>query len=125
MLKLIWIYTGKIISRSVIILYDKLGLRCIWEKFQPPLNNKGERPPSTFALWLTLIWVGLFLAASIRYELALSKLETKVRLATYLAKVEGWKSDITESPSLQNTRIPSPPSIIDPISSIFVIIHPY
>jgi uncharacterized protein YjbI with pentapeptide repeats len=113
----------KIFKKLSIIIYDILGLKLIWEKIHPPINDKGEQEPRTFIIWLLGIYISLFGLASSRYEQILSRLENQVNFIISQTDSANWRSLSNEIPILQQTKIPTAPTITNPISVITSFFH--
>jgi len=98
-------------------VFDFSGIRAIYEKIRPPTekNKSGDyKAPSTFLLWIFGIYIAFFGVASQRYENSMDKLEARANAIITLVASNTWKSAISRIPAIQNTLIPTPPTLINP-----------
>ncbi|MCP5004683.1 MAG: pentapeptide repeat-containing protein [Planctomycetes bacterium] len=111
------------------LLWDKTGVRFICRKFQPEKESVTSNPvyarPATFVLWTIGIYVALFGIASSRYELSLSRAESKLntivaQLGTSKKKV--FRNLIDQVPVLQKSMTPLKPKIFHPISVVMSLV---
>jgi hypothetical protein len=109
----------RLIRATALFIYNLFGIRAIVHKiWQPTEESKtGKyRAPSTFFLWFTGIYFAFFGIASQRYELSLAKLEARANSIITLSASDAWKMAIEMIPTIQNTEIPIPPFMSDPLS---------
>ncbi len=60
------------------LLWDFSGLRFIWQKIKPPVDQStNKRAPVTFLLWVIGAYVAFFGVASQRYENRVDKIENR------------------------------------------------
>jgi pentapeptide repeat protein len=103
------------------LVFDFSGIRATYEKIRPPTEKtkSGDyKAPSTFLLWIVGIYIAFFGVASQRYENSIDKLEARANGIISLSASNTWKSAISRIPSIQNTLIPTPPTLINP-STVF------
>ncbi len=103
------------------LVWDFSGVRYIWTKIKPPLNEDEKLPtyrrPATFFLWLVGIYVALFGIASNRYENRADKIENRMN-AIYAQISKDMKIAFSRIDDVQNMLCPYEPSIWNPFSII-------
>ncbi|UCE55820.1 MAG: pentapeptide repeat-containing protein [Desulfobacterales bacterium] len=107
------------------LLWDFSGLRFVWEKIRPPIDQTTKkRPPATFMIWTFgafFIYIALFGLASHRYENRIGIIENRTNaLITHLS-TPAFKKAIERIPDIQKMKIPVKPEILMPSSVILSI----
>jgi uncharacterized protein YjbI with pentapeptide repeats len=107
------------------LLWDFSGLRFVWEKIRPPIDQTTKkRPPATFAFWAFgafFIYIALFGLVSYRYENRIGIIENRTNaLITHLS-TPAFKRAIERIPDIQKMKVPVKPEILKPSSVILSI----